>query len=63
MSLDIDFAAEMKNRLDDIERNSLATLPNGLPYDQYQQSCGFLEAIRQVRDHVIPDILEALQRR
>jgi hypothetical protein len=63
MALEIEFAAELKNRLDEIEANAVATLPNGLPYDQYQQSCGFLEAIRQVRDSVIPDILEALQRR
>lgn len=63
MALEIEFAAELKSRLDEIERGALATLPSGLPYDQYQQSCGYLEAVRQVRDTVIPEILEALQRR
>lgn len=63
MALEIEFAAELKNRLDSIESSAVASLPKGIPYDQYQQACGFIEAIRQVRDTVIPEILEALQRR
>lgn len=63
MALEIEFAAALKTRLDEIENDAIASLPKGIPYDQYQQACGFIEAVRQVRESVIPEILEALQRR
>ena len=64
MSLVIDtkFFEVLTARLLEIETSAIAKLPNALPYDQYQQSCGYLEAIRQIRETLIPEVMEEIQR-
>jgi hypothetical protein len=63
MSLDLDFATKLKAELDQIIKEGVEGLTAGLTYDKYQQACGFIEAMRQVRDGLIPKTLEELQRR
>jgi hypothetical protein len=63
MSLDLDFATKLKAELDQIIKEGVEGLTGGLTYDKYQQACGFIEAMRQVRDGLIPKALEELQRR
>lgn len=62
MSVDLKLAEMLKERLDEIEIAAVKKLPLGMARDQYQQSCGYIEAIRQVRDQMIPEITEELQR-
>lgn len=62
MSVDLKLAELLREELDKIERDSVTQLPVGLPYDKYQQSCGYIEAIRQVRDVLLPELSEQLQR-
>lgn len=63
MSLETELATRLHERLTEIEQGALATLPNGLRAEQYNQSCGFIEAIRQVRDTLLPEIVQDLQRK
>lgn len=63
MSLDLDLAALMNAELDAIIKDSVESLTSGLSYDKYQQACGYIEAMRQMRNGVIPKILDELQRR
>ena len=58
MSVDLKLAEMLKERLDEIENNAVSKLPVGLPYDKYQQSCGYIEAIRQVRDQLLPELAD-----
>lgn len=62
LRIDTAFAEELRQQIADIEESARAKLPHNLPYDQYQQSCGYLEAMRQVREVLIPQILDQLQR-
>lgn len=62
MSVDIKLAEMLKARLDEIEKNAVNKLPVGLRYEEYQQSCGYIEAIRQVRDQLLPELSDELQR-
>lgn len=62
MSLDIKLAELLKQELDKIETDAVNKLPVGLTYEKYQQSCGYIEAIRQVRDTLLPELSEQLQR-
>lgn len=48
-------------RLAEIEQEAISKLPRALPYDQYQQSCGYLEAVRQFREVLIPQIIKEIQ--
>lgn len=63
MSLDLDLAEKLKADLDQIIKEAVEGLAGGLPYDQYQQACGMIEAYRQVRNALIPRNLEELQKR
>lgn len=61
--IDTELASALQNELDGIIRDAKETLITGLPFDKYQQSCGMIEAYGQVRNVLIPQLLEAIQRR
>lgn len=63
MSVDTDLAAKLIEELDKTIADAIQGLAGGLPYDQYQQACGMIEAYRQVRYALIPETLAAIQRR
>lgn len=63
MSVDTDLAAKLVEDLDKIITDAKESLPSGLPYDQYQQACGMIEAYKQVRFTLIPQALDEIQRR
>lgn len=62
ISFDTDLSVRLAERLTEIETESTRTLLMALPFEKYQQSCGYLEAIRQIRDAIIPEEIEKLQR-
>lgn len=62
MSLDTELTAQLKARLTELIDDAKDKLPGALPFEQYQQSCGMVEAWTQVRDRMIPEIVEKLQR-
>jgi hypothetical protein len=62
VSVDLKLAERLKEELDKIDRDAVTQLPVGLPFEKYQQSCGYIEAIRQIRDQLIPEIVAELQR-
>lgn len=62
-ALDADLATKLSERITELQGDEVKRLPNALPVDQYHQCCGYIEAMRQVRDILIPQILEELQRR
>jgi len=61
--LDTDLAAKLTEDLDKIIADAINGLAAGLPYDQYQQACGMIEAFKQVRFSLIPQTLSDLQTR
>lgn len=61
--VDTELATALTARLTELETSAVNTLQNALPFEKYQQSCGYLEAVRQLRDVLIPETLEAIQRR
>lgn len=63
MSVDTDLATACLTELDRVIKEATESLANGLPYDQYQQACGMIVAYKQVRYSLIPETLEAIQRR
>lgn len=63
MSLDLDLATRLTADVDQIIKESVESLALGLPYEKYQQACGFIEAMRQVRNGLIPSALKELQER
>lgn len=60
---ELKLAAQLTERLTQIEAVSQNTLLTGLPFEKYQQSCGYLECLRQVRDTLIPELVTELQKR
>jgi len=62
VSVDLKLAELLTEQLNKIEADAVSKLPVGLPFEKYQQSCGYIEAIRQVRDQLIPEIANELQR-
>lgn len=61
-SFDVRLATALHNRLTEIETNSIGTLASSLPFEKYAQACGYIEAIRQIRDTVLPEEVQNLQR-
>lgn len=61
--VDTELAAVLQAELDGIIRDAKDSLITGMPFDQYQQACGMIEAYRQVKDVLIPKAIEAIQRR
>lgn len=59
---DLALAEKLALRLNELEKEAVAKLPGALRFEQYNQSCGFIEALRQVRDTLIPEIIEELQK-
>jgi hypothetical protein len=53
---------ELTERLTEIIDGAKATLPRSLPYEQYVQACGMIEAWSQVRDTLIPETVAEIQR-
>lgn len=62
MSIDTELSLKLTEALTVMETDAKAKLPGALPRDQYNQACGFIEAIRQIRENLIPEIVEELQR-
>jgi hypothetical protein len=63
MSVDTDLAAKLIEELDKTIADATQGLARGLPYDQYQQAVGMIEAYKQVRFALIPQTLDEIQRR
>lgn len=65
MSLELDAVTQILARVDELNEQSKAVLigPPALSFDDYQRGLGFREAIRQIREVIIPEILEELQNR
>lgn len=65
MSIELDAVLKIQERVETLHEVSKAQLigPPALSYDDYQRGLGFREAIRQVREIVIPEILDDLQKR
>lgn len=63
MSVDTDLSAALTERLTAIIDDAKEKLQNAMPFEQYQQSCGMLVAWKQVRDSLIPELVEEIQKR
>lgn len=63
MSVDTDLSAALTERLTAVIDNAVAQLPRGMSRDDYQRSCGMIEAWRQIRDTLIPELTEEIQKR
>lgn len=63
MTLELDAVTKILERVDELNEQSKALLigPPALSYDDYQRGLGFREAIRQVREVIIPEVLEDIQ--
>jgi len=61
--VDSELAEKLVEEIDQIVKDGTESLASGYSYEKYQQSCGFIEAMRQVRHALIPRILEELQKR
>lgn len=62
LAIDTKLSELLAERIKEIEDDAISKLPNALPFEKYQQSCGYLEAMRQVREVLIPEIMIELQR-
>lgn len=60
---DTELAAALQAELDGIIRDAKESLITGLPFEKYQQACGMIEAFGQVRNMLIPRLLDELERR
>lgn len=58
---DTELGDKLSERLLELEADAVSKMPRALPYEQYQQSCGFIEALRQVREVLIPQIIKEIQ--
>lgn len=63
MSVDTDLAEKLVAELDKTIADATQGLAAGLPYDQYQQACGMIEAYKQVRFALIPQSVSEIQNR
>lgn len=63
MSLDTKLATRLHERLTEIETGAVIRMTSGVPlaFESYHQSRGFLEAVRQMRDALLPEIVQTLQ--
>lgn len=59
---DLSLAEKLDAELAQIVADAKETLVTGLPYDKYQQACGMIEAYSQVRNGIIPRLVEELQK-
>jgi len=63
MSVDTDLAVALTERLTAIIDDAKEKLQTAMPFEQYQQACGMLVAWKQVRDTLIPQLAEEIQRK
>lgn len=59
---DLSLAEKLTAELDQIVLEAKETLVTGLPFEKYQQACGMIEAFNQVRNGLIPRLVEELQK-
>lgn len=60
--VDSQLASALIEELDGIIRDAKESLTSGFPFEKYQQACGMIEAYSQVRNTLIPRILQEMQR-
>jgi hypothetical protein len=65
MTLELDAVTKILERVEELNEQSKAVLigPPALTYDDYQRGLGYREAIRQIREIIIPEVLDELQKR
>lgn len=58
---DTELGERLTAKIEELEQDATKKMPRALPYDQYQQSCGYIEALRQVREVLIPTTIKEIQ--
>ena len=64
MSLELAAVQKIQERLEEMNQRSKDTLigPPALPWEDYQRGLGYRECLRQIREVMIPEILDELQK-
>lgn len=62
MTVDTDLSTKLNERLTGLIDNSKETLIGALEFREYTLACGMIEAWKQVRDALIPELLDEIQR-
>lgn len=60
--LELRLAARLAARIDELMTEAKSRLPDGLEYRQYDQACGMIEGYRQVKEVLIPELIEEIQK-
>ena len=63
MILDTELSPKLQARLTGLIDSSKDTLVGALEHREYTLACGMIEAWKQVRDGLIPELLDAIQKR
>jgi hypothetical protein len=63
MTVDIDFALKLNGRLTEVIDASKESLVGALEFREYTLACGMIEAWKQIRDVMIPETLDEIQRK
>lgn len=63
MTVDTDLSTKLHERLTELIDSSKATLITALPHDKYLIACGMIESWTQIRDSLIPELLDEIQKR
>lgn len=60
MSIETELSARLVGRINELEADAISKLPGALRLEPYHQSCGFIEALRQIRDQLIPELIKEI---
>ncbi|MDE2096874.1 MAG: hypothetical protein KGL39_06465 [Patescibacteria group bacterium] len=52
------FIGHLRKRLEEAERAAIEHIVQGLPLDKYHQTCGQVQAFRQVREVMVDEIIK-----